>query len=343
MRAFALLDSNGSGYISMKVWEGFLQHLMPSANPTEARVRFAMLDTDGDSRIDAVDFLQIRGQLDIKLTSLAPTRPRRSMLRRSSIMGLGECFFDGIRMTHGYLRWLKHLDIACVLGQALLLCLVWPDQSDDLLNQLCNASLVLAAVSAAICFERLLLMRSAFFLHWSNLSDATVNLTILPLYVWIYTTDDSGPAGGSASEWAFIPELLVALRLFWLLPASQRFLPLLLRLAPILLSLSVVILWFLSALAVLGMEFFSTAAVADAENYPKLCEGKTSYFADFNCAMLTNIQVLVTNDWQALLYFVKTAHRPSGGTVGSFLPTVYFFLGYFLLQIVLYPVLIGAF
>lgn len=259
MRAFALLDSNGSGYITTKVWEGFLQHLMPSANATEARVRFAMLDTDGDSHIDAVDFLQIRGQLDIKLTSLKSTRTRRGSVRRgSSLVGLGQCIHEVVRMSHGYLRWIRRVDIACVMGQALLLCMVWPDQSDDLLTQMCNASLVLAAVSSAICFERLLLMRSAFLLHWSNISDATVLLTILPLYVWIYTTDSSGPAGGTACEWAFIPELLVALRLFWLLPASQRFLPLLLRLAPILLSLSVVILWFLSAFAVLGMEFFST-------------------------------------------------------------------------------------
>ena len=58
--------------------------------------------------------------------------------------------------------------------------------------------------------------------------------------------------------------------------------------------------------------------MAESENLPKLCEGKTSYFADFNCAMLTNIQVLVTNDWQALLYYVKTAQRPSGDRVTPF-------------------------
>ena len=39
MRAFALLDSSGSGFVTMPVWEGFLKHLMPHASATEARQR----------------------------------------------------------------------------------------------------------------------------------------------------------------------------------------------------------------------------------------------------------------------------------------------------------------
>jgi len=349
MRAFALLDANGSGYITIRVWEGFLQHLMPKASFTEARVRFAMLDSNGDARLDAADFLQIRSQLDIKLTSLSPSvaqgRLRAAVLCSSPAVAELLACIELFRTSEGYFKFLRLCDTACVVAQAILLCMVCPDQPASLLLQMCNASLILFLLSSAMILERLLLMRSSFILHWSNISDVIVTVVAVPVFVWIYRTESNGPSDTTSYEWGFVPQLLIAFRLFWLLPFSQRFLPLLLRLAPILISLSVIILWFLSSFAIIGMELFSSAVVTNNDLMPRLCRGESSYFADFSCALLTNIQVLVTNDWNSLLYAVRTSIRTSSSgeveDLADLWPTIYFFLAYFLLQILLYPVLIA--
>ena len=274
MRAFALLDPSGHGSISMRTWVVFLRHLMPNVTPTEARVRFAMLDTERAGRIGTIDFLQMRQQFDMRLTSIRTpigNASRRLRTRRllapplgggtaaAGMNAKGDRPKTGATSAGGRLLtcldWLtmtpstrtkanlRTFDVTCVAGQAVLLCLVWPDQPMELVRGMCHASLVLAALSALICLERALSMRGAFILHWSNLSDSLVLMVCLPIYMWIYLSDDnSGPTshdGGSPFEWAFIPELLLALRFFWLVPLTQRFLPLLLRLAPILAALSV--------------------------------------------------------------------------------------------------------
>lgn len=39
-----------------------------------------------------------------------------------------------------------------------------------------------------------------------------------------------------------------------------------------------------------------------------------SYFAHFHLALLTNVQLLVTNDWHRVMYATQTAACPGGGT-----------------------------
>jgi len=74
MRAFALLDPRNEGYFTPRVWERFVRHLIPGSSKAEARIRFAMLDLDGNGKIDALDFLQIRSQLEVRLHEVRPPR-----------------------------------------------------------------------------------------------------------------------------------------------------------------------------------------------------------------------------------------------------------------------------
>jgi hypothetical protein len=64
----------------MATWLRFLPYLLPSSTRTEARVRFAMLDLSGSGKIDALDFLQIRSQLEMRLhqTGAQQHLPQRS-------------------------------------------------------------------------------------------------------------------------------------------------------------------------------------------------------------------------------------------------------------------------
>ena len=127
-------------------------------------MRFAMLDLDGNGKVDALDFLQIRSQLELRLHEVGRSRRRPSVaapsgppslwgrLRSSSLYlrarGLRERFLDGVWWAAVWLSDPIHegerTAVECTLAwsQFVLFLLVWPGQSAATLAALfCHASL----------------------------------------------------------------------------------------------------------------------------------------------------------------------------------------------------------
>eukprot|EP00962_Isochrysis_galbana_P043645 scaffold16695_cov72-Isochrysis_galbana.AAC.2 len=65
---------------------------------------------------------------------------------------------------------------------------------------------------------------------------------------------------------------------------------------------------------------------ADPDLQPNadLYAGHASFFAHFQLSLLTNVQLLVTNDWHRVMYATQTAACPPGGTTRALLTQVYF-------------------
>ena len=154
-------------------------------------MRFAMLDLDGNGKVDALDFLQIRSQLELRLHEVGRSRRRPSVaapsgppslwgrLRSSSLFlrarGLRERFLDGVwsrRVVGGGVaerpdpRGRAHGGRvhARVVALRALLLLVWPGQSAATLAALCHASLGLALLAAAFTCARLMATRATLWL-----------------------------------------------------------------------------------------------------------------------------------------------------------------------------------
>ena len=69
-----LLDPRGQGYITLGVWEQFMRHLMPRATKLEMRVRFAMLDLDGNGKIDRRELQGLLASICVQGVETAPEK-----------------------------------------------------------------------------------------------------------------------------------------------------------------------------------------------------------------------------------------------------------------------------
>ena len=78
-----------------------------------------------------------------------------------------------------------------------------------------------------------------------------------------------------------------------------------------------------------------TGSQADTDLQPNsdLYAGHTSYFARYHLALLTNVQLLVTNDWHRVMYATQTAVCSPAGATRSILAQVYFIGVYLIYQV----------
>ena len=507
MRAFALLDPRNEGYFTPRVWERFVRHLIPGSSKAEARIRFAMLDLDGNGKIDALDFLQIRSQLEVRLHEVRPPRlkdrtskvvfqveeanrrrsaeterrrtqatsqgesgsgrsgggsPRgdgaplgvvsadgasagapagapkgRSLLgtgRESSAGGedspdrrrsqdpspelvapwrrplsgdSGENL-DGGRETANSMsshpivpkpsllkrtsleaqqlvkrasaiptrslevleevdaEYYARIDSFASTVQLIMFCMVWPERDALLLAVLAHVSLGFACLSTILLLLRTLSVlhrasASAVLLQWDTRADAVAILVCIPLYAVVYGALPAGPRAVSSFEWVWIPQLILALRLLWLLPTIQRQLPLVLRISPIFIATTSIFALLIIMLAVLGADLFAhfdlpTAAAFDGtawdgtaaagtSAHPRLCP-VNNHFGTFACAMGTNLQIVVTNDWHTMLHQTAVASCDATGHVSSTcayaaLAHLYFDTLFYLFNFLLGPVMLA--
>jgi len=140
-----------------------------------------------------------------------------------------------------------------------------PPQDASRARKISDASLGLASLSGTILLSRFALHAHVspwrtFFFDWSKAADVGTGLLAFTCYVVMYSEAVPGLhrwTDHSPYDWAFLPELLLALRLCWVTPYTKRFLPLFLRIAPILWWMTILIFLAMCFFSVLGTELFA--------------------------------------------------------------------------------------
>ena len=306
--------------------------------------RFALMDLDHRGQIDAIEFMQIRSQLEMRLheqsgPSFATHSASHPALK--SLLSTGGSLLDAFARVDP--RWLELLDICLSTCQFLLLL-----ARDTATASFCffTGSAIIFAFRAAL-HARTASLRTLLMADWSRFTDLLFYCVALVLYALMF-------ARVLPPElWAFLPELIITLRLLYILPFFHRALPLLLRIMPIIFSLTVLIVLCMSFFAVIGMEAFAACSVSqeawldsgvrnDSNIYYNAYNKDTrSYFAGFHLAMLTNVQILITNDWHKVMFATGEAVCDEAGRTRSISAHIYFIVVYYVYQIILYPVLLA--
>eukprot|EP00039_Didymoeca_costata_P008204 m.109064 g.109064 ORF g.109064 m.109064 type:complete len:1147 (-) comp13990_c0_seq1:70-3510(-) len=286
IKAFSLLDVDCKGYITFDTWDILLRVMRPKSTMPERRFLFNLLDRTHCGRLDYLDFLDFREITQLHVTPLAPEKSRsisRSAFTKKSL-----------QVTNLFVRskWHPRLDIALILANSVLACIVWNDMPNSYRQPLLIANVLLVLVMLVL-YAMIFVGREYGEVKSTRILRADAVTLFLAFLFYLISFAD--PVELVACT--LVGHILIFLRLTWSFKYGRLSYMILGRILPPMFQMTLFVLVWIYMFAVLGMYFFwgkEPKIKTDAYYFQYGCN---LGFDSFGCAMFALFQQLTGNNW----------------------------------------------
>eukprot|EP00043_Microstomoeca_roanoka_P010896 m.103027 g.103027 ORF g.103027 m.103027 type:complete len:1325 (+) comp15028_c1_seq7:250-4224(+) len=287
LRAFSLLDTEGTGYVSMNAWYELIKYLRPEVDRRQAKFFFELLDRDSKSKLDCFDFLDLR---EVMLLKIRPTPPTDfSATQRNEWAWLRASAFSLLES-----RWFRPFIMTCLGLNAVLACVYFEDIPKDTHIVLQSFHVVFALIFVfELCVQIVAQQWYSFVSSRWNITDLfIISAAFILQCCAIYKSMSSGHLLN------LIANGLLLVRLLWVSKDAKFGLVLIWNIIGAVLHLSYFMAVILYFYGVLGIEVFHSYTPADltsAAYYDYHCN---MGFETMGCACFTLFQVMTGSNWQ---------------------------------------------
>ncbi|EGD78654.1 hypothetical protein PTSG_01632 [Salpingoeca rosetta] len=287
MRAFALLDPDGNGYVTLSTWFLLMRYLRPDIDRKQAKFFFELLDRDGNNRLDCFDFLDLREIMLLKIRPTPASELNTTMQRRQWTR------FRILAFNITTSSWFHPAILAALAINALVACVYHVSITQTELAALQSVHVVFALVFVA---EIVLTIVSEDWYTYIASKWNVADLFIIPSALLCHCLSFV------SFEWGHFFTLagncLLFVRLLWVSRDARFGLVLIWNIIEAVLHLSYIMAVVMYLFGVAGTELFHGYTPADPTTAYYFDFGCNMGFRSMGCACFTLFQVMTTSNWQ---------------------------------------------